>query len=176
MGRRSRKRATTPPAPPGAPARDDAPVPPRDTGPARPAPAAPPAAPRTATYKSRREDAPQPAWAPFPLTELCILLAIVLIGLGFFAHGERRAVLLGGGFALVTLASGELAVREHFAGYRSHSSLLAGICAVVAAVPFWLLPVPQELVLVVGVLAFAGGLFGFRRAFMRRSGGVGFRA
>jgi hypothetical protein len=173
MGRRSRKRATTPPPPPAAPAVEDAPSP-RPAGSVAPRPA--PAAPRTATYKSRREDAPQPAWAPFPLTELCILLSIVLIGLGFFSHGDRRGVLLGGGFALVTLASGELAVREHFAGYRSHSSLLAGICAVIAALPFWLLPVPQELVLVVGLLVFVGGLLGFRRAFMRRSGGVGFRA
>ena len=77
---------------------------------------------------------------------------------------------------LVTLSAGELAVREHFAGYRSHSSLLAGICAIIVAIPVWLLPVPQELVLAAGVLAFLAGLYGFRRAFMRRSGGVGFRA
>ncbi|MCW3024391.1 MAG: hypothetical protein JWR30_3713, partial [Conexibacter sp.] len=144
--------------------------------PAREAPpTAPPAAPRTATYKSRREDAPQPAWAPFPLTELVILLSIVMLGLGFLAGGDRRGVLLGGGFVLVTLSAGELSVREHFAGYRSHSSLLAGICAIVAAIPVWLLPVPQGLVLLVGVVVFVLALIGFRRAFMRRSGGVGFR-
>jgi hypothetical protein len=162
MGRRSRKRATAPTAPPPRPV-DDVPAP------ARPAP-------RTATYKARREDAPQPAWAPFPLTEICILVSIVLLGLGFVSDGSRRGVLLGGGFVLVTLAAGELSVREHFAGYRSHSALLAGICAVLAAIPFWLLPVPQEVVLAVGVLTFVGALLGFRRAFMRRSGGVGFRA
>ena len=51
-----------------------------------------PAAPRTATYKSRREDAPQPPWAPFPLTELCVLLAIVLLGIGFlFATASGAA-------------------------------------------------------------------------------------
>src|SRR3954449_1504431 len=160
MGRRSRKRATSPIAPPA----------PREEV-ARPAPARAP--PRTATYKSRREDAPQPAWAPFPLTELCILLAIVLMGLGFFSDGDRRGVLLGGGFVLVTLSAGELAVREHFAGYRSHSALLAGLCAVLAAIPLWLAPIPQEIVLAVGVLVFVAGLLGFRRAFMRRSGGVG---
>jgi hypothetical protein len=169
MGRRSRKRASTPVAPPPAGERD------RPIAGGR-APISP-AAPRAATYKARREDAPQPPWAPFPLTELCILLSIILLALGFLlAGGERRGVLLGGGFVLVTLAAGELAVREHFAGYRSHSSLLAGICAVLAALPFWLLPVPQEVVLLVGVVTFVLGLLGFRRAFMRRSGGVGFRA
>jgi hypothetical protein len=161
MGRRSRKRSSTPVAPP--PARDVAPTP-------------PPAAPRTATYKARREDAPQPPWAPFPLTELVILLSIIMLGLGFVTGGDRRSVLLGGGFVLVTLAAGELSVREHFAGYRSHSSLLAGICAILAAIPVWLLPVPQVVVLAVGVIVFVLALLGFRRAFMRRSGGVGFRA
>jgi hypothetical protein len=160
MGRRSRKRSTTPVAPP--PARDAVPK-------------APPAPPRTATYKSRREDAPQPAWAPFPLTELVILLSIIMLGLAFVTEGDRRGVLLGGGFILVSLAAGELAVREHFAGYRSHSSLLAGICAILAALPVWLLPVPQPVVLLAGVVAFVIALAGFRRAFMRRSGGVGFR-
>jgi hypothetical protein len=146
MGRRSRKRSSTPVAPP--PVREH---------PVAPAPAGGrDRIPRTATHKSRREDAPQPPWAPFPLTELCILLSIILLGIGFlFADGERRSVLLGGGFVLVTLAAGELSVREHFAGYRSHSSLLAGICAIVVAVPVSLTPVPQP---------------------VRRSGGVGFRA
>ena len=166
MGRRSRKRG-------GVSAGVDAPV--RPPAVERPAPRAA-AAPRTATYKSRREDAPQPAWAPFPLTELAIFISIILLAVGFLTHDATRGVLLGGGFLLVTLSAGELAVREHFAGYRSHSSLLAGICAIVAAVPVWLLPVPQELVLAAGVLAFVAGLYGFRRAFMRRSGGVGFRA
>jgi hypothetical protein len=161
MGRRSRKRSSTPIAPP--PVRDALPTP-------------PPAPPRTATYKARREEAPQPPWAPFPLTELVILLSIIMLILGFVAGGDRRGVLLGGGFVLVTLAAGELSVREHFAGYRSHSSLLAGICAILAAIPVWLLPVPQPLVLAVGVVAFVLALLAFRRAFMRRSGGVGFRA
>ena len=160
MGRRSRKRSSTPTAPP----------------PAREVPTPSPAAPRTATYKSRREDAPQPPWAPFPLTELVILLSIIMLGVGFLAGGDRREVLVGGGFVLITLSAGELSVREHFAGYRSHSSLLAGIVAVLAAVPVWLLPVPQVVVLIVGLIAFGLALAAFRRAFMRRSGGVGFRA
>ena len=162
MGRRSRKRATSPVAPP------------RPAGP--PAPTGRTASPpRTATYKARREDAPKPAWAPFPLTELCILIAIVLLALGFFSNGDRRGVMLAAGIVLVTLAAGELALREHYAGYRSHSSLLAGACAVLGAVAVSLLPVPRELVIVVAALAGGLAFVAFRKAFKRRSGGVGFK-
>jgi len=163
MGRRSRKRVSheiAPPPPPEAP---------------RPV-APPPAAPRTATYTSRREDAPPAPWAPFPLTELCILLSIVLLGGGFLlANGDRRAVMIGGGFVLVTLAAGELSFREHFAGYRSHTSLLAGLTAVLVAIPPYIAGVAQGVILpfalVMGAIAFVL----LRRAFVRRSGGVGFR-
>jgi hypothetical protein len=159
MGRRSRKRAGS----------TDAPPPPRRE------PVAPAPPPRTATYKSRREDAPQPPWAPFPLTELCILLAIVLLGLGFFADVGQRGVLIGGGIVLVSLAAGELALREHFAGYRSHTSLLAGIAAILVAIILRVAGVPQAAILPLAVLAFAGAFYLLRRAFVRRSGGVGFR-
>jgi hypothetical protein len=161
MGRRSRKRATADVLPP---ARREAPV---------PAQAAPPRAP---SYRARMDEAPKAVWAPVPLTEICILAAIVLIVLGFAADGDRRGVMLGGGFVLVTLAAGELALREHFAGFRSHSALLAGICAILAALPVWLTKLPQEAVLLVGIAVFVAAFVQFRRAFARRSGGLGFRA
>jgi hypothetical protein len=152
----------------------DAPPPPRR----EPVTPAPPvrAAPRTETYKSRREDAPQPPWAPFPLNELCILLAIVLLVLGFFTRLDQRGVLIGAGIVLVSLSAGELALREHFAGYRSHTSLLAGIVAILLAVVLRVAGAPQVAILPAGVLAFAGAFHLLRRAFVRRSGGVGFRA
>jgi hypothetical protein len=168
MGRRSRKRAGStdaPPPPQREPAKPEQPAP----------PPVPPPAPRTVTHKSRREDAPQPPWAPFPLNELCILLAIVLLVLGFFTNVGQRGVLLGAGIALVSLAAGELALREHFAGYRSHTSLLAGIAAILLAVVLRVVAVPQEAVLPVCVVAFGAAFFLLRRAFVRRSGGVGFR-
>jgi hypothetical protein len=166
MGRRSRKRVSHEIAPPPPPAVE------------RPAPAVrTPAPPRTATYTSRREDAPPAPWAPFPLTELTILLSIVLLAWGFaFASGDRRAVLLGGGFILVTLSAGELSFREHFAGYRSHSSLLSGLVAVVVAIPFYVGGVSQSLIPPIALVAGLVAFFFLRRAFVRRSGGVGFRA
>ena len=163
MGRRSRKRAGSTDAPP-----------PPGRAPAPPAPPPRPA-PRAATHKSRREDAPQPPWAPFPLNELCILLAIVLLGLGFFTDVGQRGVLLAAGIVLVSLAAGELALREHFAGYRSHTSLLSGIVAILAAIVLRVAGIPQAVILPIAVLAFAGAFFLLRRAFVRRSGGVGFR-
>lgn len=167
MGRRSRKRVSHEVAPPSPPAVERA-------GGDRPSAPAPP---RTATYTSRREDAPPAPWAPFPLTELTILLSIILLVLGFaFATGDRRAVLLGGGFVLVTLSAGELSFREHFAGYRSHSSLLAGLVAVLVAIPFYVAGVSQNVIPPIALVAGLAAFFLFRRAFVRRSGGVGFRA
>lgn len=161
MGRRSRKRVSHEVAPPPPPTVERS----------------APAPPRTATYTSRREDAPPAPWAPFPLTELTILLSIVLLLLGFaFTSGDRRAVLLGGGFVLVTLSAGELSFREHFAGYRSHSSLLAGLVAVVVAIPFYVAGVSQNVIPPIALVAGLAAFFLFRRAFVRRSGGVGFRA
>jgi hypothetical protein len=159
MGRRSRKRGTTPaPRPVQAPA------------PARPA-----GTPRD--RRARMDEAPAAPWSPFPLVELCILLGLVLIVSGFAGGGSRHGLLLASGFTLVTLASLELAIREHFAGYRSHSALLAGVCAVAAVVPlFFFTALPQVVLLAVGVAVFAGAVALLRAAFRARAGGLGFRA
>lgn len=136
-----------------------------------------PRAPRTATYSSRLEEAPPAPWAPLPLTEIGILLAIVFLAGGFlFADGTRRAVMIAGGSVLIALAAGELSLREHLAGYRSHTSLLAGLTAVLVAIPLYVAGVPQEAILPIALVAGAVGFALLRRAFVRRSGGVGFRA
>jgi len=164
MGRRSRKRSLTAHEAPPAPV--------------EPSPAPPPARrPVTPDRRARIEEAPKAPWSPFPLVELCILVAIVMIAAGFFTNGDRRGVLLAGGFTLVSLASIELALREHFAGYRSHSSLLAGCAAVGSVVPlFFFTKLPYEVLLLVAALVFAGAFTLLRRAFVRRTGGLGFRA
>ena len=136
----------------------------------RPRPAAP--GPR-----ARMADAPKAPWSPFPLTELVVLLSMVLIVAGVLTDGGRRGALLGGGFALVSLAGLELALREHFAGYRSHSTLLAGASAIVVDAPLFLwTDLPQVALLVLGIAVFLLVLTRLRRAFRARSGGMGFRA
>ena len=121
-------------------------------------------------------DAPKAPWSPFPLTELIVLLAMALIVGGVLTDGGRRGALLGCGFALVSLAGLELALREHFAGYRSHSTLLAAASAIVVDAPLFLWTgLPQVALLAIGAGVFVLVLTRLRRAFRARSGGVGFR-
>jgi hypothetical protein len=156
MGRRSRKRGLTAPAPPPVVERP------------RPVARGP---------RARMADAPRAPWSPFPLTELIVLLSMALIVAGVLTDGGRRGALLGCGFVLVSLAGLELAIREHFAGYRSHSTLLAAACAIVVDAPLFLwTSIPQVVLLVLGIAVFALVFTRLRSAFRARSGGLGFRA
>jgi hypothetical protein len=122
------------------------------------------------------DEAPKAAWSPFPLTELVILLALVMFGIGFFSDGGRRGTLIGVGVVLASLGGGELAVREHFAGFRSHTTLLAMLCGFAAGAVAAVVGGANIAVVVVAVLAAAAAFPFLRRAFARRSGGLGFRA
>src|SRR3954452_6106074 len=130
-----------------------------------PAPAPAPAAER-----------PRPPWHPVPLVELCVLIGLVLVVLGAVRLDERNGRLLVVlGMALASLGGLDTAVREHFAGFRSHSTLLAGLPAVVVAAALSFLRPPWAVVLVVAAAVFAAGFAALRNAFRRRSGGVSFK-
>jgi hypothetical protein len=105
-----------------------------------------------------------------------ILLGIVLIAWGALSgqDGEER---LFAGLVIASLGGGELALREHLAGYRSHSTLLAGVAAFVAVtvVALALGPVQVWVLLVLGLGVFGATFHGMRTLFKRRSGGLGFR-
>lgn len=98
-----------------------------------------------------------------------------MLGVVGVAHNSVGFVVCG--LALVTVASLELSLREHFAGFRSHSSLLAGAATVLGVVVGGVVVDPPRIALiVVGVLVFAASFTLLRRAFRRRTGGIGFRA
>jgi hypothetical protein len=160
MGRRSRKRAA-------GPTRADRDAARQGRADAARAPA------RARRPSSERPPAP---WGCFPLSELVILGGIVLILWGVFSgrDGERRLI---AGLAIASLGGGELALREHLAGYRSHSALLAGVAAFVAvtAVALGLGPVKIWVLMILGAAVFALTLYAMRQLFKRRSGGLGFR-
>jgi hypothetical protein len=89
------------------------------------------------------DDRPKAPWHPFPLVELCVLAGIVLIVLGLIARDSAhgRAMLVGG-LALGSLGGLDTAAREHFAGYRSHTLVLAGVPAVAIAGVLYFLKAP----------------------------------
>lgn len=123
------------------------------------------------------DERPPAPWGRFPLSELLVLLGIGFMVWGFVtwsSDGGRRFV---AGLALASLGGLELAVREHLAGFRSHSALLAGASAFVVVTVLVLGPGPHRVWILVLVAAavFAAALYGFRELFKRRSGGLGFR-
>jgi hypothetical protein len=137
-----------------------------------------------ATRRSRRtrpggKPARPPAlWGSFPLVELVVLVALIILIAGFFIRGTQGVTMIATGITLAMLAGLELSVREHFAGYKSHTTVLAGAVAVlVLGLCFFTFPSswPRVVNLAVGVAAFMAAFYLFREAFKRRSGGLGFR-
>ena len=168
MGRRSRKRVD-PERPPTTRAERDAQR---------------RAAAREGREPGGREGLPPAPWAPFPLTELVVFLALVLGVWGIFTFDtERGRWMLFAGMVLGSLGGLEISIREHFAGRKSHTTLLAGalsVCTMVGVAAFFALALGASVLgytvaVVVGVLAFVAGLRVFRDVFRRRSGGLTFR-
>jgi Flp pilus assembly protein TadB len=123
----------------------------------------------------RADERPKPPWHPVPLIELSVLVGIVLIVIGLINHDTSKGrIALVFGFALASLAGLDTAAREHFAGFRSHSTLLAGLPAIVAAVVLGIADVLPVIVLIAAVAVFAIGFVTFRNAFRKRAG-VGFK-
>jgi hypothetical protein len=160
MGRRSRKRGESTRAERDAARRERAATPRPATRPGRPSASGRPPAP----------------WGSFPLSELVILLGIVLILWGA-ARGSGGEEMLAAGLVIASLGGGELALREHLAGFRSHSALLAGVAAFVAVtiVALGLGPVKVWVLVILGAAVFAATFYAMRELFKRRSGGLGFR-
>lgn len=166
MGRRSRKR--------GAAGRPDGP----SDGP-RPASVPPvPRSPRPRRFADAAlsDDRPKAPWHPFPLVELSALVGLVLMVLGLVSIDQARGQLMFlFGMALGSLAGLDTVLRDHLAGLRSHSSVLAGLPTVLTAVALGFLRVPWPVVLAVAVVVFGAAFAALRALFARRSGGVRFR-
>jgi hypothetical protein len=100
-----------------------------------------------------------------------VLAGIVLIVLGVlsFDSDRGRAMLLCG-MLLGSLGGFDTAAREHFAGYRSHSMILAGIPAVGLAAILYFASLPWPVVVAGALIAFAGAVTLLARAYERRAG------
>jgi hypothetical protein len=99
-----------------------------------------------------------------------VLLALVLGIWGFVKGGQRGGVMMGAAAALGSIAGLEVAIREHFAGYKSHSTVLAA-CAGVATLAITVVAgTPQIVTLAAGLFVGVSCFYFARRAFLRREG------
>jgi hypothetical protein len=116
-----------------------------------------------------REERPRAPWHPVPLVELCVLAGIVLLVLGFINwETDTGRLMLVGGMLLGSLGGADTALREHFAGYRSHTTVLAGIPGVALAAILYFASVPWPVVVLGALAAFGGAAFLLARAYTAR--------
>ncbi len=122
----------------------------------------------------RVDDRPPAPWGSFPLAELTVLAGIVMLVIGVVS---RSPTAIGVGVVLAGLGGLEVSAREHFAGYRSHTTLLAGTAfVVVTGALFYLAGLVLAACLAAGAVVFAASFYALRRAFQKASGGLSFKA
>lgn len=122
----------------------------------------------------RADERPPAPWGSFPLAELTVLAGIVSLVVGVVS---RSPTAIGVGVVLAALGGLEVSAREHFAGYRSHTTLLAGTAfVVVTGALFYLAGLILAICLAAGAIAFATSFYALRRAFQKASGGLSFKA
>jgi uncharacterized integral membrane protein len=120
------------------------------------------------------EERPPAPWGKFPLAELIVLAGIVVLVIGLASQDPTA---IGVGVVLAALGGLEVSVREHFAGYRSHTTLLSGaVFVLVVGGLRYLGGLVLAECLPVGAVAFAASFYALRRAFQRASGGLSFKA
>jgi hypothetical protein len=133
------------------------------------APAVPPRPPKRT--RPRIEDRPKPPWHPFPLIELAVLLGIVLIVVGLITRDSRRGrTLLALGVVLGSLGGLDTTVREHFAGYRSHTLVLALAPAVAVTALLAVAGAPIAIIPALAVAVFGVAFMLLRSAWARTRG------
>jgi hypothetical protein len=139
------------------------------------------AAVEPAVRRTARDERPKGPWGSFPLTELTILVGLILLVVGFLRSDAVGTLLIAAGITIAGLGGLELAIREHFAGYRSHSALLAFACAVFSGGALVALAVLvfgsfiPAIAIGVAALVFYPAFVRLRGAFRRASGGFSYR-
>ena len=158
--KRRKRRARQPPPKPAESAATEAPAAKERSLPARR---------RRAASLDQRPPAP---WGDVPLVEIIVLAGIVMLVVGFISGGSSGTVLIAAGIVLCSIAGLELAIREHFGGFRSHTFLLSGAVAVgvLAALYFLASSLWLPIALAISLLGFGTAAILLTRVFQRRSG------
>jgi hypothetical protein len=126
-----------------------------------------------ARRSAARDQRPAAPWGSFPLQELTVLVGLVILIIGFVGSNP---VAIGVGLVLGSLAGLELSLREHLAGYRSHTFLLSGTAFVITVGTLYYLGGLILLIcLIAGAAVFVLAFVALRNIFRRASGGLSFK-
>jgi hypothetical protein len=113
---------------------------------------------------------PRPPWGSAPISELAILSAFIVGAVALTRWpGEEALILCGVATGLAALAGLEVALREHLAGFRPHSGLLAAVAAIPLTVLAGFTGAPLWAACAVAVGAMAAAVPPLRRQFKRRA-------
>ncbi|MDQ6732452.1 MAG: hypothetical protein M3022_19725 [Actinomycetota bacterium] len=82
---------------------------------------------RGSRQAAREGERPEGLFGPLPVSELAMLIGVIALVIGFLNGGGPVVIV---GLVIIALGVLEVTAREHFTGYRSHSTLLAAIPAV----------------------------------------------
>ncbi len=120
-----------------------------------------------------RDDRPPAPWGSFPLQEITVFAGIVILIAGLVQSNPKLIVV---GVGLGCLGGLELTLREHLAGFKSHSALLAGVVFVLLTGGlYYYAGLILLICLVIGAAAFTGTFFWMRAIFRRASGGLSYK-
>ncbi|MGA2009222.1 MAG: hypothetical protein ABSH51_01625 [Solirubrobacteraceae bacterium] len=115
----------------------------------------------------REGERPRGPFGGLPVSEVVILLGLIALVAGFIDGGGPAVI---AGIVLCALGVVEITAREHFAGYRSHTALLAAIPAIAVEAAVVLAfgePRQRALLLLAAVPVFAVLFWWLRRRFLR---------
>ena len=120
---------------------------------------------RSGRSVGREGERPESPFGGLPISEIGILIGTIGLVIGFFSGGGPVLIV---GIVILGLAVLEVTAREHFTGYRSHTTLLAALPAVaVESVIVLVFGVPHQraLLIVFALPVFAVLFWLLRRRF-----------
>ena len=119
------------------------------------------------------DERPPAPWGNFPLGPLSVLAGLVLIIVGLITSNPVQLAI---GVGLGMLGGLELSIREHFAGFRSHTTLLAGFIFVVAVgATFYVAKLVLWQSLLIGAALAIPSFWQLRKKFEKASGGLAYK-
>src|ERR687896_373812 len=115
----------------------------------------------------RGDERPEAPWGSFPLSELVVLVGLILMVWGFVTWDSGGDIRFVAGLVVASLGGLQLSLREHPAGFCSHTSLLSGVAAFAVVSALALGPGPHVVwaLALIALAVFGAAFYGFRELF-----------